>query len=156
MAASYLAIYIFAFLVSIKASRAALEGIVPAARMAFELPPRLRLEQERRAEKQPKSNNSGSGPMKKGEGLLELDVQNLVESTFWKPCHVAPAGQPWTSEEHLQFLAGLRKLGRSNWRGISRYFVPTRTPTQVSFCQILEALFAPLKGLLTIGKAAHC
>ncbi|CAL5227876.1 g10916 [Coccomyxa viridis] len=74
--------------------------------MAFELPPRLRLEQERRAEKQPKTSNSGSGPMKKG--------------------------QPWTSEEHLQFLAGLKKLGRSNWRGISRYFVPTRTPTQVA------------------------
>ncbi len=51
-----------------KANRVALEGIVPAARMAFELPPRLRLEQERRAEKQPKTSNSGSGPMKKGEG----------------------------------------------------------------------------------------
>ena len=35
-------------------------------------------------------------------------------------------------EEHLAFLAGLKKLGRSNWRGISRLFVKTRTPTQVS------------------------
>ena len=34
-------------------------------------------------------------------------------------------------EEHLAFLAGLKKLGRSNWRGISRLFVKTRTPTQV-------------------------
>lgn len=41
------------------------------------------------------------------------------------------AGQPWTEAEHLQFLTGLKKLGRGNWRGISRLFVPTRTPTQV-------------------------
>lgn len=51
------------------------------------------------------------------------------------------AGQPWTSEEHLQFLAGLKKLGRSNWRGISRYFVPTRTPTQVKRLQQATQLF---------------
>ena len=49
-----------------------LSGVISAARMAFELPPRLRLEQDRRAEKQPKaSNNSSSGPIKKGEGLLQ-------------------------------------------------------------------------------------
>lgn len=41
-------------------------------------------------------------------------------------------GQPWTEEEHLAFLAGLKKLGKGNWRGISKYFVPTRTPTQVA------------------------
>jgi hypothetical protein len=35
--------------------------------MAFELPPRLRLEQERRAEKQPKASSNGtSGSTKKG------------------------------------------------------------------------------------------
>lgn len=27
---------------------------------------------------------------------------------------------------------GLQKLGRGNWRGISRFYVPTRTPTQVA------------------------
>ena len=124
--------------------------------MAFELPPRLRLEQERRAEKQPKANNSGSGPMKKGGGPLQSAVQCLVENTLWKPSHLAPAGQPWTSEEHLQFLAGLRKLGRSNWRGISRYFVPTRTPTQVSICETYEALLVPLKGPAIVGRGAHC
>lgn len=30
------------------------------------------------------------------------------------------------------FLRGLEKLGRGNWRGISRNFVRTRTPTQVA------------------------
>ncbi|KAA6427468.1 MAG: MYB transcription factor [Trebouxia sp. A1-2] len=41
-------------------------------------------------------------------------------------------GQPWTESEHLGFLAGLKKLGKGNWRGISRLYVPSRTPTQVA------------------------
>ncbi|KAJ9527545.1 hypothetical protein QJQ45_025817, partial [Haematococcus lacustris] len=39
-------------------------------------------------------------------------------------------GAPWSVEEHCAFLKGLEKLG--NWRGISRYFVQSRTPTQVA------------------------
>lgn len=41
-------------------------------------------------------------------------------------------GQPWTEEEHVAFLDGLKKLGRGQWRLISRHFVKTRTPTQVA------------------------
>lgn len=41
-------------------------------------------------------------------------------------------GVPWTEEEHRTFLAGLEKLGKGDWRGISRNFVMTRTPTQVA------------------------
>ncbi|KAJ6814815.1 putative transcription factor [Iris pallida] len=41
-------------------------------------------------------------------------------------------GVPWTEEEHKSFLAGLEKLGKGDWRGISRNFVATRTPTQVA------------------------
>lgn len=41
-------------------------------------------------------------------------------------------GVPWTEEEHKTFLEGLKKLGKGDWRGISRNFVKTRTPTQVA------------------------
>lgn len=41
-------------------------------------------------------------------------------------------GIPWTEEEHRKFLDGLKQLGKGDWRGISRSFVPTRTATQVA------------------------
>ncbi|KAG0474788.1 hypothetical protein HPP92_014474 [Vanilla planifolia] len=47
-------------------------------------------------------------------------------------CRFGLSGVPWTEEEHRTFLAGLEKLGKGDWRGISRNFVLTRTPTQVA------------------------
>ncbi|CAO2817073.1 unnamed protein product [Amaranthus hypochondriacus] len=41
-------------------------------------------------------------------------------------------GVPWTQDEHKRFLLGLQKHGKGDWRNISRYFVITKTPTQVA------------------------
>ncbi|KAL7093741.1 hypothetical protein ACP275_11G058900 [Erythranthe tilingii] len=41
-------------------------------------------------------------------------------------------GVPWTEDEHRTFLDGLKKLGKGDWRGISREYVSTRTPTQIA------------------------
>jgi SHAQKYF class myb-like DNA-binding protein len=41
-------------------------------------------------------------------------------------------GRKWTNEEHIQFLRGLEKFGKGNWKAISREFVTSRTPTQVA------------------------
>ncbi|TXG66341.1 hypothetical protein EZV62_007616 [Acer yangbiense] len=38
----------------------------------------------------------------------------------------------WTEKEQEDFLAGLNMLGKGDWRGISMYFVKTRSPSQVA------------------------
>ncbi|KAF8097618.1 hypothetical protein N665_0285s0049 [Sinapis alba] len=41
-------------------------------------------------------------------------------------------GVPWTEEEHKMFLFGLHKVGKGDWKGISKNFVKSRTSTQVA------------------------
>ncbi|XP_022730721.1 probable transcription factor At5g61620 [Durio zibethinus] len=55
-----------------------------------------------------------------------------IHSKKNKAAHERKRGKPWTEEEHRIFLTGLRKLGKGNWRGISKNFVTNRTPTQVA------------------------
>ncbi|XP_047336594.1 transcription factor MYBS3-like [Impatiens glandulifera] len=61
-------------------------------------------------------------------GYLSADNDNLII----RPNQERKKGVPWNEEEHRMFLAGLEKLGKGDWRGISRNFVTTRTPTQVA------------------------
>ncbi|KAF8114344.1 hypothetical protein N665_0039s0106 [Sinapis alba] len=41
-------------------------------------------------------------------------------------------GIGWSESEQKRFLLGLQKVGKGDWKGISRNFVKSRTPTQVA------------------------
>lgn len=41
-------------------------------------------------------------------------------------------GTPWSEDEHIRFLEGLKTYGKGDWRNISRMAVKTRTATQVA------------------------
>ncbi|KEH39120.1 myb-like DNA-binding domain, shaqkyf class protein [Medicago truncatula] len=47
-------------------------------------------------------------------------------------CEFASGLIPWTEEEHKLFSVGLQKVDKGDWRGISRNYVKTRTPSQVA------------------------
>nr|QWQ79402.1 MYB4 [Zanthoxylum armatum] len=81
----------------------------------------------------PSSSSSSSS-------LVSIDEHKTVaggyvSDTLMPPMHhrqEKKKGVPWTEEEHRKFLKGLEKLGKGDWRGISRNFVTTRSPTQVA------------------------
>ncbi|GAA0139460.1 DNA-binding transcription factor [Lithospermum erythrorhizon] len=64
------------------------------------------------------------------EGYLSDDPMHASSSTDRRV--ERKKGVPWTEEEHRLFLLGLQKLGKGDWRGISRNYVTSRTPTQVA------------------------
>ncbi|XP_031106769.1 transcription factor MYB1R1-like [Ipomoea triloba] len=78
-----------------------------------------------------KNNESAknSPPPPADEGYASADDAVLHQPSSGRE---RKRGVPWTEEEHKLFLLGLQKVGKGDWRGISRNFVKTRTPTQVA------------------------
>lgn len=67
------------------------------------------------------------------EGLKQFYVPGGKRSLSDRPSDQdRKKGVAWTEEEHRQFLRGLKKYGKGDWRNISRNFVTSRTPTQVA------------------------
>ncbi|XWS37409.1 hypothetical protein CRYUN_Cryun19dG0040400 [Craigia yunnanensis] len=75
-----------------------------------------------------KNNNNSKGDNNVAAGYASAD-DAVPHSTGIRE---RKRGVPWTEEEHKLFLLGLQKVGKGDWRGISRNFVKTRTPTQVA------------------------
>uniref|UniRef100_A0ACD5Y3K7 Uncharacterized protein n=1 Tax=Avena sativa TaxID=4498 RepID=A0ACD5Y3K7_AVESA len=69
-------------------------------------------------------------PVCEEEKVEVLENKMPVHQPVVAPC----ATRFWTVEEHKLFLHGLRVFGhgRGKWKNISKYFVTTRTPLQIS------------------------
>ncbi|XP_039119001.1 transcription factor MYBS3 [Dioscorea cayenensis subsp. rotundata] len=80
----------------------------------------------------PSSSSSSSSHISVDEAAEKISNGYLSDGLLGKTPEKPKKGVPWTEEEHRSFLAGLEILGKGDWRGISRHFVMTRTPTQVA------------------------
>ncbi|CAM0880171.1 unnamed protein product [Alopecurus aequalis] len=78
------------------------------------------------------SSVSSSSSLVSVEETAEKMGQGYLSDGLMGRAQERKKGVPWTEDEHRRFLAGLEKLGKGDWRGISRHFVATRTPTQVA------------------------
>ncbi|CAB4280878.1 unnamed protein product [Prunus armeniaca] len=79
------------------------------------------------------NNNSGNNTIAGKDDVAGYASENdVVHNSAGNRERERKRGVPWTEEEHKLFLLGLQKVGKGDWRGISRNFVKTRTPTQVA------------------------
>ncbi|KAL5227869.1 hypothetical protein ABZP36_016134 [Zizania latifolia] len=81
----------------------------------------------------PAAGGGGGGGRGGGEGVAGYASDDPTQASCSTNGRIErKKGIPWTEEEHRMFLMGLQKLGKGDWRGMSRNFVVSRTPTQVA------------------------
>ncbi|KAM5570595.1 transcription factor MYB1R1 [Rosa sericea] len=78
------------------------------------------------------NNNNSSGAGKDDAVAGYVSENDVVHNSGGNRERERKRGVPWTEDEHKLFLLGLQKVGKGDWRGISRNYVKTRTPTQVA------------------------
>ncbi|XP_072980728.1 transcription factor KUA1-like [Typha angustifolia] len=79
----------------------------------------------------PTSSSTSSSLVSIGEATEKISSGYISDGLVGRT-QERKKGVPWSEEEHRFFLIGLEKLGKGDWRGISRNFVTTRTPIQVA------------------------
>ncbi|KAK9683238.1 hypothetical protein RND81_10G125700, partial [Saponaria officinalis] len=70
-------------------------------------------------------NEKGSAPKRVGKGKEPASKQGENETGSHK-------GNYWTEEEHRQFLLGMQRYGKGDWKMIANEFVKTRTAVQIA------------------------
>ncbi|CAJ1967826.1 unnamed protein product [Sphenostylis stenocarpa] len=79
-----------------------------------------------------------SDPMNMNYSFNQSLEGGYLSNIFVQPTHpfldndIKNKGKAWTEEEHRYFLCGLKKVGKGNWKEISKNYVRTKTPTQVA------------------------
>ncbi|XP_039126404.1 transcription factor MYBS2-like [Dioscorea cayenensis subsp. rotundata] len=68
----------------------------------------------------------------KHQGYLSDGLNIATSSKAKSRGYVRKKGRPWTTEEHMTFLIGMERLGKGDWKGISKNFVRTRTASQIA------------------------
>ncbi|KAL8097299.1 hypothetical protein AgCh_030436 [Apium graveolens] len=63
------------------------------------------------------------------DSMVEEKAKEQAEQYTTRPRKPA---RIWSLDEHRWFMRGLEIWGKGDWRNIAKYFVPSRTPSQVA------------------------